>query len=264
MKQDTVELWLLAAATLLPAVGVLLLGWGRLEVAVVYTTEATAVVLSYSVCALFARQPSGVDEADQSMAVVFPRLGWSSLPERVDVPGLPPISSENLRIVVPTAGLMTVVVVILGPVVAGDLLTGPVSARGRGRVVLSSFLTRAWTDVGVVAAAVGVTTGVAQAVTTYRRYAAVGRHQQLSAYDTLQPPLRFLLACLGLAGVWVVGGGLTLAVLSGSVDLPGGVFGALVAGFCLVKLGVEVERTRGESGDAAGRVGSWLVPYGRN
>lgn len=232
-----------------------MLNWGPPAVTLVYVTELTAVAVSYGVVSLFAQQPSDAGEGEQPEIITLPRLGWSVVPSQIDLPSLPPIRTANVRRAVPTVGVLLFGVVLLGPTLVGDTSVSEAWGPPRRAVELSAFLSTATGALSPTVAAAAGGTAVAQVAATYRRFVASGVYRQSSAYAILRRLIRFtlLLGAIGVASVVCV---VVALLLVGSVP-P---LVTLLAVFCLLKLGLERERSRGETDDDRSLIASFLVP----
>lgn len=209
----------------------------------VYVTELAAIAVSYGVVSVFAQQPT--DAANPSEIVTLPRLGWSVIPARLTLPGLPPIRTANVRLAVPTVGVVLFGLVLLTPTLFGDTTTSQAWGPPRRAVDLSAAGSTAAATLSPSVAAGMAWTVAAQLFATHRRFVASGLYRESSAYVILRRLIRLTLLVGGaaVAGVVVV----VAAVLSiGSVP-P---LVTLLTVFCLLKLGIERERSRSVTGDA--------------
>lgn len=252
MKRGTLEIGLLAVASLLPAVGVGVFGWSATEISAVYVVEALTVACSYAVVGLFARRPSAVDERERTEIPLLPLPELSFVPEQFDVPGLPPIRAENVHIAGVSVAFVSVVVVTVGGVASGSLVDDP-TRPVLNQVDIVGFVTEIVGAFGAVTATVAGVIALAQLTVVSRWYAAPSRRQTLSAYAAMQRLNRVVVGCIVAVVVcYAVGSGVAAAA-------PVDATTAIVVAFCLSKLGLEWRRVRGESGAEDG-AGAWLVP----
>lgn len=253
MSSDTIGFGLVAAGTAIPLAGVVALDWGPPAITLVYLTELTAVAVSYGAVSLFAQQPTDTEECRE--IVTLPGLGWSAVPARLTPPGLPSIRTENIRLAVPTVGVVLFGLVLLGPTLVGDTTTSQAWGPPRRAVELSAFLSTATAAVSPSVAAGMVWTAAAQLFVTYRRFVASGRYKDSSAYAILRRLIRFTLTIGGAAVASVV---VVAATLLSVGPIPA--LATLLGVFCLLKLGLERERTRGETANNVSLIASFLVP----
>jgi len=256
---NAVETGLLSVGSLTPIVGVVAFDWGPTAVATLYLAEILALVCSYAVVGLFGQPPSAVDERERTELPLLPTPDLERTPERVDLPGLPPIRAENVHIVGVSAVFYGLIGLTVGAIVTGSLGEAS-SPDSRTPLDLSGFLGEvlARLDPAVVILA-GVVV-CSQLAVVSRWYVTPSRHQTLSAYAVTRRLSRVLIAQIAAGAVWCLFGGLSLVVVGSFV--PFDTVAVLVAGFCLVKLQLERRRIAGES-DADGDRGAWLVPADR-
>lgn len=253
MRGDTLATGLLAVGSSLPAVGVVAFGWGPIEAVSVYTAEVLTLVCSYAVVALFAQQPSAIDERERVELPLLPVPDLEAVPESLGLPGLPAIRTENVHVVAVFVVFLSTVLLTAGAALTGNLADDPtrpvldqVDPLGYLSAVIGAFSPSVTAVAGVVS--------VIQAVVVYRWYVAPARHRSVSAYVVVQRANRTVFGYGTAVVVWCVVGSLVATVVP--VDTTLSVVGAV----CLSKCLLEAGRVRGEAETADSDTGTWLVP----
>jgi hypothetical protein len=246
----------LAAGAFLPVAGAVFFNWGVVEVTVVYAVETLGLVGSYAAVALFAQQPSRLDERDRTEIPLLPLPTVSVVPEQIEPPGLPPIRTENLHVVGVSSALLVLLVAVVGATSTGNLSPDP-NRPVRGQVDLTGFVadTTAAVDPVVVTVAGGM--ALLQVSVVFQWYTRGSQHRQLSAYVVMQRANRIVVAYGLVGGLCYAVGSVALSVASVSTTAP------LLGGFGVLKLYLEQQRVDGELSGERSRTAAWLVPTGR-
>ena len=257
MRPNVVETGLLSVGSVVPAVGVLLLGWGATAVATVYVAEILTLACSYVAVALFGQRPSAVDERDRTEIPLLPIPDLGVLPEQIDLPGLPPIRAENVHIAGVSALFHLVIALSVGAILT-DNVGESTSVDRRAPIDLSGFFGDVFAQLDPVVGTLVAVTALSQLAVVYRWYVAPSRYQTLSAYVTVQRLGRIVVGVLAVGILWVVVGGVLSLFVAPSVPVDAVTLS--VTGFCLLKLRLEQRRIAGESEPAPEGRGAWLVP----
>ncbi|WP_132058728.1 hypothetical protein [Halorussus amylolyticus] len=255
-KSDILDFGLIGIANLLPLVGYFLFDLEFMTLGLLYWFDVVALLLVYSGYAMFAQSESTVEERESTLLPGTIGDGyWSEAPRSI-ARSLPPIYTRNLRVVLPTVLFVTFVVVVFGASgLAGDPDLGIRGGAGDIAEFLSAF--SAFTSPVVFGVGLGILG--THVVTIHRRYIRSKRYEELSAYMTLELPVRFILVYV-LSLPLVLFYSLSVSVLTGSI-LPTWGFDVLWAGsFLAVKLGLEWGRYRAEQMPDPGGYAAWFTP----
>jgi len=256
-RNDDVEFGLLSLVNLLPLLGFFVFDWEFIVLGLLYWLDAVLLLVVYSGYALFAQPENRVEEREQTLLPGTVANGyWSENPRSISG-SLPPIYTRNLRVIIPTVLFVggLVLVVIGASWLAGDPNMGTRGGAGDLFEFLSAF--SAFTSPVVLG--IGLAILFTHVLTLRRRYFGHGRHEKLSAYMTLELPVRFILVYAGLLPPLlfaVLTAGLLVQAL-----LPAWGFSLLWAGaFLGVKLSLERLRLRAEVTPNPGGYAAWFSP----
>ncbi|WP_408958334.1 hypothetical protein [Natrinema sp. 74] len=259
---DRFELWLVAIANLLPLAGYGVLDWEFITVVQLYCLDAITLLVVYGGCAMFAQRNSLVEEREETLLpVIGGGTNQSDEPWTIDLHrSLPSIYPRNLRIVVPP--VLFCVFLVLS---AGVVLTGQADWSGGGRpaVPISPFLAALseFTSPLVLGAALAIV--AAHLVTVPRGYFRRRRHEALSAYTTLELPVRFVLLYGGFVTLYFfVGLSILLfaesTVAESNAERVGTI--TVLSGFFVMRIALERERFRAERSTDPDGLAAWVVP----
>ncbi|NEU58042.1 DUF6498-containing protein [Halorussus sp. MSC15.2] len=255
-RNDAIDFGLVGLANLLPLVGFFLFDWELLVIGLLYWCDAVALMLVYSGYAMFAQPESRVEEREYTVLPGTVANGYWSQTPRTLSRFLPPIYTRNLRVILPT--LIFVVFVILftaGADWMAGTLESNIGSPGNPVEFLSMFSVFASPLVlGVGAVILGV-----HVVTLYRRYVRRGKHEELSAYMTLEPPVRFILVYLAFVPPFFLYALLVGALLNGVLP-HWGVYLLWAGSFLALKLFLEWGRFRAERLPDPDSYAAWFSP----
>lgn len=255
-RTDTIDFGLLGFANLLPVVGFFLFDWELLVLGLLYWWDAVALMLVYSGYAMFAQPESRVEEREYTVLPgTVANEFWSQTPRTI-ARFLPPIYTRNLRVILPT--VIFVVFMILFTVGADWMAGTPdseIGSPGDPVEFLSMFSVFASPPVlGVGAVILGV-----HVVTLYRRYICRGKYKKLSAYMTLEPPVRFVLVYVAFVPPFFLYALLVGALLN-DVLPQWGVYSLWTGSFLALKLFLEWGRLRAEQLLDPDSYAAWFSP----
>lgn len=246
----------LAVGALLPVTGAVFFDWEVVKLTVVYAVETLALVGSYAAVALFAQQPSRLDERDRTELPLLPLPAVSVIPEQIELPGLPPIRTENLHVVGVSSVLFVLLVVVVGAVSTDNLSPDP-NRPVRGQVDLTGFVADTTAAVDPMVVTVASAMALLQISVVFQWYTRGSQHRQLSAYAVMQRANRIVVGYGLVGGLCYAVGSVVLSVVSVSTTAP------LLGGFGVLKLYLEQQRVAGELSGERSRTAAWLVPTGR-
>ncbi|WP_135830494.1 DUF6498-containing protein [Halorussus halobius] len=256
-RNDDIEFGLLSLVNLLPLLGFFVFDWEFIVLGLLYWLDAALLLVVYSGYALFAQPENRVEEREYTLLPgTVANDYWSENPRTV-AGFLPPVYTRNLRVIIPTVLFVGgfVMVAIGSSWLAGDRTIGGRGGAGDLFEFLSAF--SAFTSPVVLGIAFAIF--ATHVLTLYRRYVRHGRHEELSAYMTLELPVRFVLVYAS-AFPLLLFYALLVAVLTDPV-LPVWAFDLLWAGsFLAVKLSFERARLRAEVLPDPGGYAAWFTP----
>lgn len=250
------EFGLLLIANVLPLLGHALFGWGYRTVVQLYCIDVVALLAVYGGCAMFAKRRSLVDEREQTLLPTFGGGESDETPRTITLRrSLPPVYLRNLRVVVPTVLFCVSIVFALGVVAtvpADETASGWPAARiGPFISAFSAFASplRFGAALAIVAA---------HLLTVPRSYFRRRRYEEMSAYVTLELPVRFVLVYAGLAALCFSALVLVLAVTGLILPKWTGVVPVLVA--LSTKFALDWNRLRAERTTNPDGIATWFVP----
>lgn len=256
-RNDDIEFGLLSLVNLLPLLGFFVFDWEFIVLGLLYWLDAVLLLVVYSGYALFAQPENRVEEREYTLLPGTVANGyWSENPRSISG-SLPPVYTRNLRVIVPTVLFMVgIVMLAIGSSwLAGDSNMG---ARG-GAGDLFEFLSAFSSFTSPVVLGIGLAILLTHVLTLRRRYLGHNRHEELSAYMTLERPVRFILvyaAMFPLLLFSLLGVGL---LVDGVLPVWG--FSLLWAGsFLAVKLSFERARLRAEVLPDPSGYAAWFTP----
>lgn len=240
------------AANSVPVVGVVRFDPAFTLVFLLYWFELLVLFAVYGGCAMVAQRETVTEDRGVGPVVVGAADGPLSELPAITLPGsLPAVQLRNLRVIVPTAAVVGVVMVAIG-----ETLIGGHEAHDPFPGWLAEF-----TSPVVLVSALGIV--AAHVVYVYRGYVRPRRYEETSAATVLELPVRIavvlLVAVIGLFAAFVAVGGFALAVASQSVaDRVG--LATLLGGFVALKTGIDWARFRAERSPDPDGLAAWLAP----
>jgi len=256
-RNDDIEFGLLSLVNLLPLLGFFVFDWEFIVLGLLYWLDAVLLLVVYSGYALFAQPENRVEEREYTLLPGTVANGyWSEKPRRI-FGSLPPIYTRNLRVIIPT--VLFVGGLVMVTVGADWLASDPDRGKLGGAGNIEEFFSAFSSFTSPVVLGIGLLILLTHVLTIRRRYLGHNRHEELSAYMTLELPVRFILVYGGTFPLLFLSVNL-IAVLIISV-LPAWGFDLLWASsFLGVKLALERIRLRAEVLQSPSGYAKWFTP----